>query len=110
MSCCQKEAFEIIKEYDPMPKGSDGSIRWFLFRWDDGKNGVRRLVRCKACGAWYLVQAYHLNQFSAQRETLFDDYYPVKDEREADHINRTYTGMQLEHSRKPKFQLQKKRI
>lgn len=98
MNCCIKENFQVIKEYDPTPKNLDGSIRWFLYRWDDGKNGVRRLVRCQNCGAFYLVQAYHLHKFSEQKDTLFEDYYIVKDEREADYLNRTYTGIQLEHN------------
>ena len=46
-----------IKEYDPMPKNPDGSIRWFLYRWDDGKNRDRHLARCRECGSLYLVQA-----------------------------------------------------
>ncbi len=107
MNCCGNEDFEILKEYDPMPKNPDGSIRWFLFRWDDGKNGVRRLVRNRESGTMYLVQAYHLNKFSEQKDTLFEDYYPVKDEREADHLNRIYTGIQLEHKMKPEFTIQR---
>lgn len=109
MDCCKKEDFEIIKEYDPMPKNRDGSIRWFLFRWDDGKDGVRRLVRCRTCGALYLVQSYHLHIFSELREVLFEDCYAVKDERAADFMNRTYTGVQLEQTRKPDFQFQHKK-
>ena len=103
MHCCENETFDVIKEYDPMPKNQDGSIRWFLFCWDDGKNGVRKLVRCRGCGALYLLQAYHLNKFSAHRETLFEDYYPVQDEAEADFLNASYTGIELEHRRKPTF-------
>lgn len=105
MNCCKKEVFEIIKEYDPMPKNPDGSIRWFLYRWDDGKNGMRHLVRCRECGSLYLVQAYHLHKFSEQKDTLFEDYYLVKDEREAVYFNRTYTGIQLEHLRIPTLKL-----
>lgn len=91
-----------------MPKNSDGSIRWFLFRWDDGKRGIRQFVSCCSCGALYLVQAYHLHKFSNQKDMLFEDYYLVKDEQEADYINKTYTGIQLEHRMKPEFQLKKK--
>lgn len=109
MICCENEAFDVIKAYKSTPQNRDGSIRWFLFRWDDGKDGVRRLVRCRTCGALYLVQAYHPNPFSEWRETLFEDYYPVKDEREADYVNRTYTGIQLEHKMKPEFQLRHKK-
>ena len=104
MNCCKKEAFESIKEYDPMPKNPDGSIRCFLYRWDDGKKGVRRLVRCRECGALYLVQAYHLHKFSEQKDALFEDCYSVGDESEADELNRTYRGIQLEREFKPSLQ------
>ncbi|MBQ8894555.1 MAG: hypothetical protein IJ043_09165 [Clostridia bacterium] len=103
MECCMQKHFEVIKEYDPTPKNQDGSIRWFLYRWDDGKNGVRRLVRCQKCGTLYLVQAYHLHKFSERKDTLFEDFYTVKDEREADDLNQTYTGIQLEHKLTPSF-------
>lgn len=64
MICCQLakgtltrraliENFEVVREYDPQPKNKDGSVRWFLYRWDDGKNGVRRLARCKHCGSFF---------------------------------------------------------
>ena len=104
MKCCNKENLMVIKEYDPMPKNPDGSIRWFLYRWDDGKKGMRQLIRCRICGALYLVQAYHLHKFSEQKNTLFEDYYSVKDERQADYLNKTYTGIQLEHTMIPAFQ------
>lgn len=65
--CEEKEKIESIKEYDPQPKNKDGSIRWLLYRWNDGKKGVRRLVRCRQCGSLYLVQAYHMNKFSEQK-------------------------------------------
>ena len=106
MNCCKKENFQVVKEYDPAPKNPDGSIRWFLYRWDDGKNGGRYLARCKECRALYLVQAYHLHKFSEHKNTLFEDYYLVKDEREADYINRTCTGIQLEHRLVPTLQFQ----
>lgn len=104
MNCCNKDNLMVVKEYDPMPKNSGGSVRWFLYRWDDGKKGVRRLVCCRVCGALYLVQAYQLHKFSEHKNTLFEDYYPVKDERQADYLNRTYTGIQLEHAAIPAFQ------
>ncbi len=104
MRCCEKEEnMEQLRSYDPQPRNKDGSIRWYLFRWDDGKSGSRRLIKCRVCGALYLVQRYHLNRFSAKKQTLFEDWYPVESERQADHWNRIYTGMELEHSRKPLF-------
>ena len=51
------------------------------------------------------MQAYHLHKFSGQKDTLFEDYYAVRDEKQADYFNRTYTGMQLEHTRTPDFQI-----
>lgn len=102
MDCCkQKENVKIIKEYDPQPKNKNGSIRWFLYRWDDGKSGVRRLVCCEGCGALYLVQAYHLHKFSEYKDTLFEDWYLVESEKQADDLNRNYTGIQLEHKLTP---------
>ena len=103
MKCCEgKENIEIIKEYDPQPKSKDGSIRWFLYRWDDGKNGIRRLVRCRQCGSLYLVQAYHLNEFSEHKDMLFEDY-SVESIHQADCLNRTCTGLQLETKMVPQF-------
>ena len=35
MKECCKNTSELIKKYDPKPKNDDGSIKWFLYRWDD---------------------------------------------------------------------------
>ena len=107
MKCCKEnENIEIVKEYDPQPKNKDGSIRWFLYRWDDGKIGVRRLVRCRQCSSLYLVQAYQLNKFSKQKGMLFEDYYAVESIQQADYLNRTCTGLQLEHTLASTFSYQ----
>ena len=66
MNNCCKIGCELVKKYDPKPKNADGSIKWFLYRWDDGKNGYRKLVRCKECGSFYLIQCYKLNKFSGR--------------------------------------------
>ena len=100
--CCEENA-ELIKEYDPQPKNKDGSVRWYLFRWDDGMDGSRRLMKCRQCSACYLVQAYHLHQFSAQKQILFEDWYLAENERQADYWNKIYTGIQLNHTLKPVF-------
>ena len=60
-------------------------------------------MRCRECDALYLVQAYRLHKFSKLKDILFEDFYVVKDEREADYLNRTYTGIQLEHKLIPAF-------
>lgn len=95
------ECVEVIKEYDPQPKNKDGSIRWFLYRWDDGKQGVRRLVKCKNCGASYLVQTYHLHKFSPYKDISYEDWYFIESEKEADISNRDYTGVQWELTHTP---------
>lgn len=94
--CINEDNIQIIKGYDPQPKNKDGTIRWFLYRWDDGKKGVRKLIRCQECGSLYLVQEYNLHKFSQYKDVLFVDWYSVESERQADHWNRIYTGMQLE--------------
>lgn len=98
MKCCSCESFETIKQYDPKPKNPDGSIRWFLYRWDDGKDGFRKLVRCTRCGRYFLVQCYRLNKFTKDSGLLYQDWYAVESEHQADHLNRAYTGPELERS------------
>ena len=115
MNCCQLKKdiatkselmknYDIVKEYDPQPKNKDGSIRWFLYRWDDGKNGVRRLARCKHCGCVFLIQAYRLNKFSEYADVQFEDWYPIGSEIEADYANQNYTGLQWELEHRPVLQ------
>lgn len=112
--CCQSiqgisfrnelaEHFILLKEYDPQPKNADGSIRRFLYRWDDGKNGVRRLVQCKHCGSYFLIQAYHLHKFSKYANVLYEDWYSIGSVEEADRANESYTGLQWELKHKPAF-------
>ena len=106
MDCCKdKKNIEICKAYDPRPRNRDGSVSWYLYRWDDGKDGSRTLRRCRLCGRLYLVQAYHLNKFSCRRNSLFEDWYLVTSSAQADHWNKSYTGIQLEHRERPTFQL-----
>ena len=105
MKECCKSFCEIIKEYDPKPENSDGSIKWFLYRWDDGKDGYRKLVRCRECGSCYLVQCYRLNKFSDKADTLYEDWYAVRNESQADQLNSRYTGIQLEHKMKEIFRI-----
>ncbi len=112
MICCQlvkglsarselMKNYTIVKEYDPQPKNENGSIRWFLYRWDDGKKGVRRLVQCKNCGCLFLIQAYHLNKFSKYANVQFEDWYSIGSEIEADYSNAQYTGLQWELENRP---------
>lgn len=112
MMCCEAtrgaahrsalmEHFDVVKVYEPRSRNRDGSIRWFLYRWDDGKDGVRQLVRCRHCGSCFLVQVYHLNKFSPLAQILYEDWYPIGSEAEADRVNGTYTGPQWERLHKP---------
>lgn len=112
MKCCQMikktlskrelmKNYTVIKEYDPQPKNEDGSTRWFLYRWDDGKSGVRRLIKCKKCGCFFLIQDYHLHKFSKNANVQYEDWYPIEGEIEADYANTKYTGLQWELRHKP---------
>lgn len=105
MNCCSGDKLILIKTYDPSPKNPDGSISWYLYRWDDGKNGVRKLVQCPSCGAYYLLQEYSLHKFFGEKSPIFCDYYPVKNPQQADFFNRTYTGIQLERAFNFSFQI-----
>ena len=105
MKDCCKIGYELVKKYDPKPKNTDGSIKWFLYRWDDGKNGYRKLVRCKECGNFYLIQCYKLNKFSDSSDTLYEDWYAVDSEEQADLLNKNYTGVQLEHKIKEIYRI-----
>lgn len=96
MVCCENEAFKVIKKYDPKPKNPDGSTRWFLYRWDDGKDGYRKLIRCINCGSCFLVQCYKLSMFADNEGKMHEDWYAVSDEKEADRLNEKYTGLQME--------------
>ena len=111
MLCCENSAvmcktdlydcFDVIKEYDPKPKNPDGSTRFYLYRWDDGKDGYRLLVRCKECGKFFLVQRYKLSKFTENPDMIYEDWYDVVSENEADRLNRSLTGPQLEKERTP---------
>ena len=87
------EHLPVIRQYNPRPKNQDGSVRWFLYRWDDGKSGMRKQS----------VPGSGLSgeQVSISAAVWFEDWYPVKSETEADQINRIFTGPQWELRRKP---------
>ena len=108
MNNCCKNSSEFVKKYDPQPKNSDGSIKWFLYRWDDGKIGYRKLLKCRECGCFHLVQCYRLNKFSEKAEIDFEEWYSVINESQADKINKKYTGVQLEHEFKSVYKCQSK--
>ncbi len=105
MNDCCLSNIVTLKRYDPQPKNPDGSIRWFLFRWDDGKSGYRTLDRCDVCGSLYLTQHYRLNKFSSQSQVWYEDRYAVHSEAQADSLDRGYTGPQLEKKLTPAARL-----
>ena len=67
-----------------------------MYRWDDGKDGYRKLVRCKNCGAYFIIQCYKLNKFSESSDKIYEDWYSVENEMCADRLNSQYTGPELE--------------
>lgn len=98
-----EQEIEVIKEYPAKPKNKDGSIRWYLYRWDDGKDGYRFLARSRKTNQLYLVQKYMLVKLLNTPNTIFEDWYEVESERQADKWNRELTGPELERKYKANF-------
>ncbi len=63
-----------------------------LHTWDDGG---RRLFRCKACGGYVLRQTSEFHSFCGD-DSYYVDVFPVSGPEEADQLNRTYNGGELE--------------
>lgn len=60
-----------------------------------------RESRCRFCGKVFLIQAYHLSKIADPSGTQYEDWYEIGGESEADLVNETLTGPQLELQYKP---------
>lgn len=65
----------------------------YLHVWDQG---CRKLMRCRRCGAYVLVQRSVFLSFVNALNSEYTDWFPVSGPDEADELNRRYDGYQLE--------------
>lgn len=86
--------FITIKEYGDCVKNPDGSIKHWLYVWDDGH---RSLFQCKKCGAYFIYQS---SEYHASEDSYYSDWYQVEDEQKAFMINDALDGDQLEREYK----------
>ena len=86
--------FETVIDY------GDEQYGHFLHVFDDGG---RKLLRCKKCGAYVLMQRSEFHSFSDGEDSYYTDWFPVSGPEEADEINQKYGGMALEIDFKDKY-------
>jgi len=92
--------FEKVEEYGDTFTDKNGEVKHCLYTWDDGE---RYLIRCKKCGALFLVQKseYH-NMFDGD-DDYYTDYFPVDSIEEAHTYNEQYDGTAIEKEYKGKW-------
>jgi hypothetical protein len=81
---------EKVKNYGDAYLNRDGSVRHYLFTWDDGG---RMLQRCTKCGALFLVQ---FSEYHGPEDCYYSDWFQVDDEATAELINATWNGFVIE--------------
>jgi hypothetical protein len=88
-------SMERIKEYGKVYLNADGSIRHWLYTWD---NGWRVLQRCQECGALFLVQFSEFHDYvqGHDNDSYYTDWFQVDDESSAELINATWDGFAIE--------------
>lgn len=79
--------WEFVESYGDFAYG-----HW-LHTWDDGK---RILGRCKSCGAYILCQRSEFH--GMEDDDCYTDYFPVADAAEADALNRSCDGFEIERT------------
>lgn len=86
----QNRDFEVLENYGDIYFDSNGNAVHFLHTWDDG---YRLLVRCKRCGALFLLQR---SEFHGIEDSYYTDYFAVADREEALKLNASYDGFTIE--------------
>jgi hypothetical protein len=87
--------YEIIENYGDVFCNPDGSVKHCLHTWDDGG---RRLVRCKKCGALFLLQTSEFHNMTDGNDSYYLDFFQVGSREEALVYNEKYNGFTLENS------------
>ena len=67
-----------------------GRLEHYLHTWDEG---ARSLVKCKKCGAFFLVQD---SEYHGREDSYYTDWYQVEGEKEAERLNAMFDGYALE--------------
>lgn len=78
--------FNTIKDFCGVFKNSDGSVKHWLFVWDDGE---RALWQCKKCGAYFIHQC---SEYHGAEDSYYSDWYQVENETKAIMINEELNG------------------
>ncbi|MBR2671421.1 MAG: hypothetical protein IKE27_04400 [Oscillospiraceae bacterium] len=77
---------EIVKDYGDYCNGH------YLYTWDDGG---RKLMRCRKCGGYILMQKSEFHSFMDD-DSYYTDFFPVSGDEEAQMLNEKYSGFALE--------------
>ena len=71
-----------------------------LYTWDDGH---RVLVRCKNCGGYALVQLSEFHSFPDGDDSYYCDMFPLSGAEEAEQLNKSFDGYQIEEKFQGKY-------
>lgn len=85
---------QLIKDYGDRVALSNGKVLHWNFNWDDGG---RRLVRCRECGALFLIQCSELHSVSVVSDGYYSDWIPVATEEGADLLNIALDETEIEN-------------
>lgn len=89
----QNMSLEKVEDCGRAYMNADGTVRHWLFTWDDGR---RTLQRCTRCGALFLVQHSEFHSSGEDDDDYYTDWFQVDDEAAAELINATWDGFALE--------------
>ena len=85
--------YELIKDLGKTVCNSDGTIKPFIYVWDEGG---RKIIRCKNCGAIFLYQWSEFHNNYGDQDSYYDNFFLVKNLAEAELLNKKYSGFALE--------------
>ena len=93
------EAFQ-NKDFEEVENYGDELYGHFLHTWDDG---CRKLLKCRTCGAYVLMQKSEFHSFSDAPDGYYTDWFPVSGPEEADRLNREFNGFDIERQYKGRY-------
>lgn len=84
------QGMTIVKRYGDTAYNPDGTVKHYLYTWDEGK---RWLIQCPACKAYFLVQS---SEFHGGDDSYYCDWFQVEDESKAEFLNSELDGFKIE--------------